>query len=537
MSIRGQPQLLKEGTQSLQGIDEAIMRNITAVKEFVQIIMTSLGPNGCNKMIINHAGKLFITSDAATMVQELEVDHPAPRLLIDAAKNQEQEIGDGTNFAMIFAGELLQEAGKLIKSGLHVSEIISGYKIAYAELEKILPTLVCHTVEDITNRDQLIEVINPVIASKQSGLEGILCPFVVDACLRVMPKDIRKFNVDNVRVVKLTGATISSSRLVNGFVLNRFPMGTIDSVVNAKIAMFGCSLQLDRGETKGAVVVNTAQEYMDFSEGEEQLIRKTILQMKDAGINVIITNGTVSDLALHFCEAFDIMVLKCPSKWDMRRVAKVVRANILSDLNIPTDAQCGYCTSVRVQDIGGRNVTVFEQDGTSGMASIVIRGSTEEILNDYSRAIDDGINVVKAITRDPGFLPGAGAVDMELSKLLTEIGEKTPGLAQYAISGFGKALQVIPRILSENSGMSSVEILSSLLAAHIRGETAVGIDIEEHGLVDVMEKRIFDHLLAKKWAFKFAVDAATTVLSVDQIIMARKSGGPRMRGPRARDAV
>ncbi|CAG8449709.1 14263_t:CDS:10 [Acaulospora colombiana] len=536
------PQLFKEGYKNLQGVEEAVIRNIQAIHELSEIVRTSFGPNGRNKMVINHLEKLFVTNDAATIIRELEVIHPAAKLVVMASQQQEQEIGDATNFVIILAGGLLQKAEYLLRMGLHPSEIVQGYELASNKALEILEGFGVETVTDLKSKDSLFRAVRPVIAAKQYGNEELLSNLVIEAALIVMPKNPATFNVDNIRVVKIMGSSIHESKVVKGMVFGREPEGVVTKALKAKIGVFTCSLDTAQTETKGTVLIHNAQEMMNFTKGEEQHMEKIFKELADAGINVVVTGSGIGDLALHYLNRFNIMAIK-----DLRHLRKWA---IVISLKPSKSAETGsrslgkdskaihetfrknshwYHLYVTEHFLLHRNVTIENEN--SKTSTIVIRGATQNLLDDIERAIDDGVNIVKAVTRDGRLVPGAGATEMELTKRLLSFGEVTPGINQHSIKSFAEALEVFPRTLAENAGLDATHILSKLYAAHHQDDSGViGVDIEsetEDCILDSVKAGILDSLAAKSWALKFATDAALTVLRVDQIIMSKPAGGPK----------
>jgi len=521
--------MLKDGAKHFSGLDEAIFRNLEACKQLTQITKSSYGPNGMNKMIINHLEKLFVTNDAATVIKELEVQHPAAKMIVMAANMQEQEAGDGTNFVMIFAGALLQEAEKLLRMGLSPSEIIDGYDIATKKALEILPNLVCKTAKELRDVDEVSKALKPTLASKQYGNEDFLSELIAKACVTIYRKD-GSFNVDNVRVSKILGSGIHASDVVRGMVFQREAEGDIRKVSDAKIAIFSCALDSETTETKGTVLIKTAEELKNFSKGEEDILEDQIRGIAEAGVNMIASGGKVADMALHFCNKYKIMVLRLMSKFDLRRLARAVQATILPKITLPTAQEIGHCDHVAAMEIGDKPVTVFRQEREeSAVVTIVVRGSTQNILDDMERSIDDAVNTFKALTRDGRLLPGAAATEIELAHQLQKYSQTLPGLEQYAVKNYAEAFEAFPRALAESSGVKEREVISNLYAAHNAGEKTIGFDIEGEGAstLDAHEAGILDSFLVKHWAIKFASNAAMTVLKVDQIIMAKAAGGPK----------
>lgn len=275
---------------------------------------------------------------------------------------------------------------------------------------------------------------------------------------------------------------------------------------------------------------------MDFTKGEEKQLEGIIKELHDSGIRVVVAGATVGELALHYLNRYGILVIKILSKFELRRLCRVVSATPLARLGAPMPDEMGSVDIVETLEIGGDRVTVFRQENdTTKTATLVIRGATQNHLDDIERAVDDGVNVVKAITRDPRLVPGAGAAEMQLVERITAYGERTSGLAQYSIKKFGEAFEVIPRTLAESAGLDATEVLSRLYTAHHKkDEWTAGVDIENEdgtGVLDAQDEGILDLLVSKSWAIKLATEAVRTVLSVDQIIVARQAGGPKPPGP------
>lgn len=424
------------------------------------------------------------------------------------------------------------------------------------------------------------KALRTVVASKQSGSEDVLSQLIAEAVLAVLPKNPTNFNVDNVRVVKIMGGDLSASRVVKGMVLGREPDGTVKRAKKAKVGVFSCPIDTSQTETKGTVLLKNAQEMMDFSKGEEQQLETAIKELYDSGLRVVVAGSTVGELALHYLNRYGILVIKILSKFELRRLCRVCNATPLARLGAPMPDEMGSIDVVETTEIGGDRVTVFRQDSdtaTTRTATIVLRGATQNHLDDVERAIDDGVNAIKAITKDPRLVPGAGATEMQLVERITHFADKTPGLPQYAIRKYAEAFEVIPRTLAESAGLDATEVLARLYTAHQRrlnssatevkrrqkagdeSESAseeeeeeessssdgtseseepywtTGVDLEASdastGVLDAVEEQILDLMSVKSWAIRLATEAARTVLSVDQIIVARQAGGPKPPGP------
>ena len=487
---------------------------------------------------------MIVTSDAATILRELEVVHPAAKLLVMAAQQQEAEMGDATNFVIVFAGELLKKAEELLRMGLKTADVVAGYERGCEIAVKELEELSIDRVEDVRSKEELSKALRTVISAKQAGSEDVLAELVAEAVLAVLPKNPANFNVDNVRVVKILGGSLEQSTVVKGMVFNREPEGTVKRAAKAKVGVFTCPVDISQTETKGTVLLHNAKEMLDFTKGEEQQVETIVKEIHDSGVRVVVAGSTVGELALHYLNRYNILVIKILSKFELRRLCRVVGGSPLARLGAPMPDEMGTVDVVETLEIGGDRVTVFRQSNeVTRTATLVLRGATQNYLDDVERAVDDSVNVIKAITKDPRLVPGAGATEMQILERVMAHGEKTPGLTQYAIRKFAEAFEVIPRTLSESAGLDATEVLSRLYAAHATQKErkdrdkywwCIGVDVENQertGVCDTEEEGILDLLATKSWAIKLATEAARTVLSVDQIIIARQAGGPKPPGP------
>ncbi|EKV12991.1 T-complex protein 1, theta subunit, putative [Penicillium digitatum PHI26] len=556
LSIPGPSQagLFKPGYQSHDAEDGAVIRNIEACQAISGTVQTSLGPYGRNKIVINHLQKMILTSDAATILRELDVVHPAAKLLVMASQQQDAEMGDGTNLVIVLAGELLKKAEELIRMGLKTSDIVSGYEKAQNFALSVLEELEVDRLQDMRSATELSKALRTVVASKQSGTEDTLAALVAEAVLAVLPKNPLNFNVDNVRVVKIMGGSLEQSKVVRGMVFPREPDGIVKKASKAKVGVFSCPIDISQTETKGTVLLKNAKEMMDFTAGEEDRLEIAIKELYDSGLRVVVAGSTVGDLAMHYLNRFNILVIKILSKFELRRLCRVVGATPLARLGAPMPDEMGQVDVVETTEIGGDRVTVFRQEDANAItrtATIVLRGATQNHLEDVERAIDDGVNVVKAITKDPRLVPGAGATEIELVERISNFADRTPGLPQYAIRKFAEAFEVVPRTLAESAGLDATEVLSRLYTAHHRttapGESSsvneegssseeeepywtTGVDLEigdSDGTLDTVEEGILDLMATKMSAIRLASESARTVLSVDQIIVSRQAGGPK----------
>lgn len=547
---------MKAGTSSYSGLEEAVFKNIEACMQLVRITRTSMGPNGLSKMILNHLEKLVITKNASAIATEIEVNHPAAKMLVMAAQNQALEYGDGTNLVVTLAGELLDRAKNLLEQGLVVADIISGYERALRHILDELDnnsnsTLIHRPFGDLHDKKQLALAIRPAIASKQSGYEDFLSELVAEACIQVIPEDPRLFNPESIRIAKVPGKSITDSFVVRGFVIPTLPRGAVQQMKNCKIAVYGCAIELDRTETKGTVLLQSAEELLDLSASEEKAMDTRIKEFADNGINVIVSQMSFHDLALHFCDKYNILAVKIGSKFEVRRFAKSVGATLNMTFKVPEKEKLGVCSEMIIEEIGDKQVIVARDDGstTTGVGTteeggvncrdittIVLRAATQGVLNDVSVAIGNAVNVVKATCGDDRFLPGAGASEMALATQLHELASKEPGLQQYSMHAYAEALEIVPRLLAETAGLSTDEVMTEMQSKHVQGVDYTGVNVDgasENGewTINTCAAQIYDSLPIKSWAIRMATDTACNVLRVDVIVMRKQAGGPKPQVP------
>eukprot|EP01017_Pseudomicrothorax_dubius_P004049 TRINITY_DN1072_c0_g2_i10.p1 TRINITY_DN1072_c0_g2~~TRINITY_DN1072_c0_g2_i10.p1 ORF type:complete len:541 (+),score=198.85 TRINITY_DN1072_c0_g2_i10:156-1778(+) len=521
--------LLKEGSRHYSGLDESIFKNVEACKDLADLTKTSLGPYAMRKLIVNHIDKIFVTSDAATIMKELEVNHPAAKMIVMAAKQQESECGDATNLVISFAGELLNQAEGLIRMGLHSSQIILGYEAALKETLRYIESLNHYEVSNVRDTVEIAKLLRSVISPKLQGFDDLFAKIVAEACVRTLPRDPKKFEVEYIRVAKLLGGNVNDSFVIGGLILTRGSETSIHQFNNPKIAVFSCPLDTQEGDTKGTVLIKNANDLLNYTKSEENLAEKCVKEIAEAGVNVIVAGGSISEIVLHYIEKYKMMAVKVQSKFELKRLCKCLGATALVRLGAPIPEELGTCDEVVVQEIGSQKVTLFRRDDEDAkLATIVLRGATTNLLDDIERAIDDAVCTYKNLIKDPSFVAGAGATEMALYCHLEEEASKITGLEQYSYNKFAKAFEIIPRILSDNSGLNTNDILTKLYSAN-SGEKTYGIDIEGKQIRESSALGVYDLKNTKLSAIKLGADAAITILRIDQIIVAKPAGGPKPR--------
>jgi T-complex protein 1 subunit theta len=488
------------------------------------------------KIIKNHLGKIFVSGDAATMLSEAEIQHPAAKMLTNAAQMQGEQVGDATNLVVVLAGELMHRAVELIHAGIHTRDIVAGYQRALQKTLEIIPTLSSSPIVfDLTDETSVAAALKTALSSHQFLDADHLSRLSAAACLNAYPQRKGRFNVDNIRIAKALGGSVDDSYFVRGFVVPREVMGTIRRKTDCRLAVFTTSFDLPESDTKMQTVFKSGAEPEHYNLTQEQRMDELVTSIAEKGVNVVVCQSKITDLAVHYLEAHDIMALQLPSNWDIRRLCRAVGAVPLLRISAPTEEEIGRCPKVECQEVGSTALVAFEAAG--GVSTIVVRGATPNVIDDVERSLDDATNSFLVLTEFPRLVHGGGACEMELAVRLAKWADTLPGMEQYGVRKFAEALEIVPRQIAENSGLRISEFLAKIRAAHNReGGEAACVDVVELAVGDAGKLGIADVAHAKEWALKLATDVAVTMLRVDQICMAKAAGGPAPRSPEARDA-
>ena len=521
--------LLKSGYRHFKGKEQTLMKNVEAIGDMAQMTRTALGPNGMNKYIINMHDKLFLTKDTNVMASELEINHPAVNVLVDGLKAQNSEQGDGTNFVVTFGGELMNYAGKLVSEGLHVADVSEGYEKAFNKAMELLDKVETYKVSDVKNLEEATKIIKPVIGSKLvHGQESFLAPLIAEACINVVPENKEKFDVDNVRVAKILGGNIMKSEVIKGMLVVRKTEGAVISCEKCNVAVYNCEFTTKGAETNDQVVFKTADELLNYTKSEEDHMEKVIKSIVDSGVKCVITGGAISNMAIHYLDKYGIMAFRTLSKFELRRIARSIGATLLVRLGPPTKEEMGYADEIKLTEISSQKCILIRKDSENNkLSTIVLRGTTNDMLDNLERVVNCGVNAYRAVCKSPLFVAGAGAIDMYLCEKIKEYAKEFKTLDQYAIEAFGESFEVIPRTIMENSGINVNEQLPTLRAKNSKNPL-LGINVKTGDIEDAFTMGVYDHLETKKWAIKHAYNSVRTIIKIDQIIVAKPAGGPNL---------
>jgi len=520
--------VLKEGSSRSRG-REAQGNNIEAAKVVAEVVKSALGPKGMDKMLVDSFGDVTITSDGRTILDEMDIQHPAAKMMVEVAKTQDNEAGDGTTTAVIISGELLNKAQELIEKSVHPTVIIDGYRKA---AEKALETLEKIAIKiDVESSDYLKKAAMTAMASKLvAEHKEYLADIAVKAILAVAEKDGEKYkaDIDDVKVEKKPGESVRGTKLVQGIVLDKdiAHSGMPKRVEKAKIALLDCPLEIEKTEFDAKINIESPEQMEGFLKQEEDMLRNMVDKIIKAGANVVLCEKGVDDMAQHFLARKGIMLVRRNKKSDMEKLAKATGGKIVTNLDALNADDLGYAALVEERKIGDDKMTFIEGCKHPKAVTILIRGGTQRIIDEAERSIHDALCVVRDLIEEPKVVAGGGAPELEVSRALRKYAETFPGREQLAVRAFAEAFEAIPSTLTENAGLDPIDILSELRSRHEKGETWAGIEVISGKIQDMSKAGVFEPLAVKKQIVKSATEASTMLLKIDDVIAAGKMRAP-----------
>jgi len=533
LSASGIPVLiLKEGSTRTRG-REAQHNNIMAARIIAEAVKSSLGPKGMDKMLVDSLGDVTITSDGKTILDEIDVEHPAAKMMVEVAKTQDDEVGDGTTTSVVVAGELLTKAEELLEKNVHPTIIIDGYRKAADKALEVLEKIAIPV--DPTDREALKKVAMTAMASKLvSENKEQLAEIAVDAVLHVARKvgDEYRVDLDDIMVEKKPGESITDTKLIKGIVLDKEVVhsGMPKRVENAKIALLNCPLEVEKTEFDAKIHIESPEEMEAFLKEEEKMLKDMVEKIAATGANVVICQKGIDDMAQHFLARKGILAVRRAKKSDMEKLSKATGGRIVTNIDDLKAEDLGFAELVEERKIGDDKMVFIEGCKNPRSVAILIRGGTERIVDEAERSIHDALCVVRDVVQEPKILAGGGAPEIEIAKYLREYAESLPGREQLAAQSFAEAIEVVPTTLAENAGLDPIDIISDLRAAHGRGEVWAGVDVFEGKANDMKKLEVYEPLAVKKQVIKSATEAATMILKIDDVIAAGKMKPPKSKG-------
>jgi len=515
--------ILPEGTNRFLGRDAQRM-NILAGKVLAETVRTTLGPKGMDKMLVDGLGDIVVTNDGATILKEMDIEHPAAKMLVEVAKTQEDEVGDGTTTAVIIAGELLKKAENLLDQDIHPTIVAMGYRQAAEKAQEILNSIAI----DVDDLETLQKVAMTAMTGK--GTEKArepLAELVVSAVKQV--EEDEEIDTDHIKIEKKDGATIDDSQLVNGVIIDKEPVhpGMPKKIENAKIALLNSAIEVKETEVDAEIRITDPAQMQAFIEQEEQMIRDMVDKISDVGANVLFCQKGIDDLAQHYLAKAGIMAVRRIKKSDMEKLARATDATVVTNIEDLTADDLGLAGSVAGKRISGEEMIFVEECKDPKSVTLLIRGSTEHVVDEIQRAMEDAIGVVAATVEDGRIVAGGGAAEISIAKGLKDYADSISGREQLAVSAFAEALEVVPKTLAENAGLDSIDALVDLRAAHEKS-AYMGLNVFKGEVTDMYKAGVIEPHRVKKQAIQSAAEAAEMILRIDDVIASTGSKEPDM---------
>jgi len=525
--------VLPEGAQRVLGRD-AMRINIAIGYAVANIVKTTLGPKGMDKMLVSDLGDIVITNDGATILEEMNVDHPAAKLMVEIAKTQDKEVGDGTTTSVVIGGNLLRSAGQLLDQGIHPTTIIKGYEIAENEAEKLLDKL----SRDVTPEDEATLEKIAVISMSSKGIgsddeKSKIAKMVVRAVKQVAEQSNGTYVIDTelVKIEKKAGGEVMDTELINGVVVDKeiVHAGMPKRIKNAKVALIDSALEIDKTETDAKINITSPDQMEAFLRQEEKMLKDMVAKIKKSGANVIFCQKGIDDLAQHYLAKEGIVAVRRVKKSDMEKLARATKAKIASSLDDLSAEDLGDAGLVEEKKIAGEAMVFVKECKEPKSVSIFVRGGTDHVVSEVERAIRDTLGSVGSTVEYGKYTTGGGSVEMAISAALQDFALKIGGREQLAIQAFAEALESIPKALAENAGMDAIDTLVTMRNKHKGGKNSnFGVDVL-NGKVDDMEKAgVLEPTKVKKQAISSATETARLVLRIDDIISSKGGGGGGM---------
>ncbi|AKB70100.1 thermosome subunit beta [Methanosarcina mazei] len=519
--------ILREGSKRTHGSD-AQHNNIMAAKAVAEAVRTTLGPKGMDKMLVDAMGDVVITNDGATILKEMDIEHPGAKMIVEVAKTQDAEVGDGTTTAAVLAGELLTKAEDLLESGVHPTVIASGYRLAAIQAVKILDTITISASPEDT--ETLEKIAGTAITGKGAeSHKAHLSNLAVRAIKSIVEKDENgKITVDieDVKTEKRPGGSIKDSEIVEGVIVDkeRVHTGMPEVVKDAKVLLLSVPIELKKTETKAEIKITTPDQMQLFLDQEEAMLREIVDKVIDTGANVVFCQKGIDDLAQYYLTKAGIFAMRRVKKSDMDKLSRATGGRIITNLDEIDESDLGYAGMVEEKDVTGSRMTFVTGCKDSKTTSILLRGGTEHVVDGLERALEDALRVVGVALEDQKIVVGGGSPEIELSLRLKEYAATLKGREQLAVTKFAESLEVIPQTLAENAGLDPIDMLVEMRSQHEKGNKRAGLNVYKGKIEDMFENNVVEPLRIKTQAINAATEAAIMILRIDDVIASTGGG-------------
>jgi len=523
--------VLKESALQQKGRD-AQKNNIAAAKLVADLVKTSLGPRGLDKMLVDSLGDVTITNDGATILKEIDAQHPAAKMMVEVSKTIDTEVGDGTTSSVVFAGALLEKAEKLLEKDVHSTVIVDGYQAAAEKSLELLAGFAKSVKPD--DQESLIKIAKTSMQSKLISEDSEpLSKLVVGAILKIAEKngDAYSVDLDNLKVEKKSGASIQDTALIKGIVLDKeiVHSGMPTKIQNAKIALVNAALEVEKTEMSAEIRISDPSQMQMFLEEENRMLKEMVSKLHNAGTNVLICQKGIDDISQHYLAKHGILAVRRVKESDMTKLAKATGGRITTNLDDITEKDLGYADLVQQKKIETDKWVFIEGCKNPHSVTILIRGGSQRVVDEVDRSIHDSLMVVKDVIETPSIVTGGGSAEAYLAGQLNEYADSFDGREQLAVKQYAEALESIPLTIAENAGMDPIDTIISLRAKQNSGKKAAGINAKESKIGDMNSLSILEPLVVKEQIIKSATETACMILRIDDVIAI--SGGPSSGGP------
>jgi len=527
--LGGQPIfILREGSERSKG-SEAQNNNIMAAKAVASAVRTTLGPKGMDKMLVDSMGDVVITNDGVTILKEMDIDHPAAKMMVEVAKVQEDEAGDGTTTAVILAGELLRKAEELLELDVHPTIVASGYRLAASKAKKLLEGItISASIKDISGLEKV--ALTSMTGKGVEASKSSLSKLVVDAICKIAEETNGKYSIDtdNINIEKKVGGKVNDTELVNGMVLGkeRVHPNMPTTVKKAKIALLGTSMEIEKTEFDAEISIGSPDQLQAFLLEEESMLKEMVDSIKKSGANVLFCQKGIDDLAQHYLAKNGILAARRVKESDLKQLARATGGRLLSNLKEISKDDLGFAGLVEEKKIGSDNLIFVTECNDPKALSIVIRGGTDHVVDEVERSLHDALRVVGVAIEDGKLVAGGGSAEVELSLKLKEYGATLKGREQLAVTKFAEAMEVIPKTLAENAGLDPIDKLVDLRSKHETGEKNAGLDVYSGNVVNMQELNVLEPLRVKTQVIDSAAEVSVMILRIDDVIASTRSAMP-----------
>jgi thermosome len=524
--------LLKEGTSQTKG-DKAQKNNITAAKAISEIVRSSLGPRGMDKMIVSPIGDVTITNDGATILKEIEVEHSAAKMMVEISKSVDNEVGDGTTSAVVIAGALLEKAEEIITKGVHPTIIVEGFKTASQKAINILRELAVKV--NPQDKDFLNKIAQTSMASKMvAGNSQHLSSVIVDSVLAVAEKfsndnkENAKVDIDNIKVEKKAGGSINDTQIIHGMVLDKEVVhGEMPKrIENAKIALLNCPLEIEKTEFDSKLNINSPEQMQRFLDEENKMLKTMVDKISSSGANAVLCEKGIDDVAQHYLAKAGILAVKRIKESDIYKLSKAIGARIITNIEELSKDDLGFADLVEERKVQTDKWVFVEGCKNPKAVSIIIRGGSQRVIDEAERSVHDAMMAVKDVVEYPYALVGGGASEAIVSQRIREWSNSLSGRAQLAAEKYADGIETIPLVLAENAGMDPLDTQVQIRAKANTAKPKYGVDVLNAKIADLSAKDIYEPLAVKEHAINAATEAASMILRIDDIIAASKSKMP-----------